>query len=116
MVMLIVRFFLGENHRLRGWQAVKANPPRFKTIPFRVQNSQAGLAKRNPPLNDDKEAGKVLTHRARAARFVEPDQADANSPVLLAKIFLFPLDPNQIYKPRHPVPLEGRIARRQAQA
>ena len=54
----------------------------------------------------------MLTHRARAARFVEPDQADANSPVLLAKIFLFPLDPNQIYKPRHPVPLEGRIARR----
>src|SRR4051794_7185697 len=27
----------GENHRLRGWQVVKANSPGLKTIPFRVQ-------------------------------------------------------------------------------
>jgi hypothetical protein len=32
-----VRLLLGENHRLRGWQAVKANSPRLKTIPFRVR-------------------------------------------------------------------------------
>jgi hypothetical protein len=37
MVMLIVSLFLGENHRQRGWQAVKAISPRLKTIPFRVQ-------------------------------------------------------------------------------
>jgi hypothetical protein len=27
---------LGENHRLRGWLAVKANSPRFNTIPVHV--------------------------------------------------------------------------------
>jgi hypothetical protein len=28
IVMVIVRLLLGQNHRLRGWQAVKANSPR----------------------------------------------------------------------------------------
>ena len=37
MVMVIVRLLLGENHRLRGWQTVKANSPRLKTIPFGVR-------------------------------------------------------------------------------
>jgi hypothetical protein len=37
MVMVIVRLLLGENHRLRGWQAVKANSPGLKTIPFGVR-------------------------------------------------------------------------------
>ena len=27
MVMVIVRLLLGQNHRLRGWQAVRANDP-----------------------------------------------------------------------------------------
>jgi hypothetical protein len=35
--MVIVRLHLGEHHRLRGWQAVEANSPRLKTIPFRVR-------------------------------------------------------------------------------
>ena len=35
--MVIVRLLLGENHRLRGWQTVKANSPRLKTIPFGVR-------------------------------------------------------------------------------
>jgi hypothetical protein len=30
MVMVIVRLRLGENHRLRGWLAVKATSPRLK--------------------------------------------------------------------------------------
>ena len=47
---------------------------------------------------------------ARIREFVEPDQRDAGSPVLFAKIFPFPPDPNQIYKPRRLVPLQGRIA------
>ena len=46
----------------------------------------------------------------RSVQFVEPDQSDASSPVLFPKIFPFPPDPNQIYKPRRLVPLEGRIA------
>jgi hypothetical protein len=33
MVMVIVKLLLGENHRLRDWQAVKVNSPRLKTIP-----------------------------------------------------------------------------------
>jgi hypothetical protein len=33
---------------------------------------------------------------ARIIRFVEPDQADASSPVLPAKIFPFAPDPNQV--------------------
>jgi hypothetical protein len=33
MVMVIVEL-LGEHHRLRGWQVVKANSPRLKTIPL----------------------------------------------------------------------------------
>src|SRR5262245_48539555 len=37
MMMVIVRLLLGENHRLRGWQVVKANSPRLKTILFRVR-------------------------------------------------------------------------------
>jgi hypothetical protein len=37
MVMVIVKILLGEHHRLRGWQAVKANSPRLKAIPFRVR-------------------------------------------------------------------------------
>ena len=35
----IVRLRLGENHRLRGWLAVKANSPRLKTTPFHVRLS-----------------------------------------------------------------------------
>src|SRR2546421_8168197 len=41
---------------------------------------------------------------------VEPDQADASSPVLSAKIFLFSPDPNQIYISPRPAPHKGRIA------
>jgi hypothetical protein len=37
MVMVIVVFLPGEHHRMRGWQAVKANLPGLKTIPFRVR-------------------------------------------------------------------------------
>jgi hypothetical protein len=37
MMMVIVRLLLGENHRLRGSQAVKANSPRLKTTPFHVR-------------------------------------------------------------------------------
>src|SRR5438477_639623 len=36
---------------------------------------------------------------ARSGRFVEPDQSDAGSPVLFAKIFPFVADPNQLYIP-----------------
>ena|ERR1700736_2623248 len=43
----------------------------------------------------------------KTGRFVEPDQSDASSPAPFAKIFPFPLDPNQIYKPRRPVPTRG---------
>jgi hypothetical protein len=32
-----VRLLLGQNHRLRGWHAVKANSPRLKTTPFHVR-------------------------------------------------------------------------------
>src|SRR6266852_8916037 len=32
---------------------------------------------------------------------------DSGSPALFSKIFRFPLDPNQIYIPRRPVPLRG---------
>src|SRR2546430_11549176 len=47
------------------------------------------------PRNDD------------TARFVETIQADASSPVLSAKIFLFPPDPNQIYISPRPTPTQG---------
>ena len=43
-------------------------------------------------------------------KIVVTDQADLGCPALFAKIFQFPLDPNQNYKPRRPTPLEGRIA------
>jgi hypothetical protein len=44
------------------------------------------------------------------AEFVEADQTDLGCPVPFAKTFRFRSDPNQNYKPRHPVPDEGRIA------
>jgi hypothetical protein len=44
-VMVIVRLLLDENYRLWGWQAVKANSPRLKTIPFRVRVRIADLRK-----------------------------------------------------------------------
>jgi hypothetical protein len=47
MVIVIVRLLLGQNHRLRGWQAVKANSPRLKTIPFRVRVRIATFANSN---------------------------------------------------------------------
>src|SRR3954451_9830987 len=50
------------------------------------------------------------TVKARRAEFVEADQADLGCPVPFAKTFRFRSDPNQNYKPRHPVPPEGRIA------
>jgi hypothetical protein len=37
MVMVIVRFLIGENHRLRDWQAVEVNAPRLEMIPFRAR-------------------------------------------------------------------------------
>jgi hypothetical protein len=37
MVMVIVRLLLGEDHRLRGWLAVKATSPRLKTTPFHAR-------------------------------------------------------------------------------
>jgi hypothetical protein len=40
-------------------------------------------------------------------KFVERDQSDLGCPVLFAKIFPFPIAPNQIYNPRHPVPQRG---------
>src|SRR5215218_6481446 len=36
IVMVIVRLVLDRNHRLRGRQAVKANPPRLKMTPLHV--------------------------------------------------------------------------------
>jgi hypothetical protein len=48
--------------------------------------------------------------RVEPGEFVEPDQSDLGSPVLFPKIFPFPSDPNQIYKPRRLTPREGRIA------
>ena len=47
---------------------------------------------------------------ARKANILEADQSDLPRPVLLAKIFPFQLDPNQLYIPRRLVPSEGRIA------
>jgi hypothetical protein len=37
MMMVIVKLLLGKNHRLRGWQAVKASSPRLKAILFRIR-------------------------------------------------------------------------------
>jgi hypothetical protein len=51
-----------------------------------------------------------MTPFARLRRIVEPDQADLPSPLPSAKIFLFPLDPNQIYILCRPAPHKGRIA------
>ena len=45
--------------------------------------------------------------RAQTARFVETDQFDSTSPVLFAKRYPFPFDPNQIYIPRRSVPQRG---------
>jgi hypothetical protein len=64
----------------------------------------SGLALRNDGLDFRQQAP-----LARTAEFVETDQCDSTGPVLFAKIFLFPLTPNQIYNSRHPVP-QGRIA------
>jgi hypothetical protein len=50
------------------------------------------------------------THPARSAKYVEPDQSDASSPALLAKIFLFPSDPNHLHIPAIPPHHEGRFA------
>jgi hypothetical protein len=36
-MMVIVTLLLAQNHRPAGWQAVKANSPKLKTIPFRVR-------------------------------------------------------------------------------
>jgi hypothetical protein len=47
---------------------------------------------------------------ARGTKFIEPDQADASCPVLLAKIFSFPSDPNHLHISHRPVPHEGRLA------
>jgi hypothetical protein len=44
---------------------------------------------------------------ARIAEFVETDQSDSPCPVPFPKRFPFPLDPNQIYKPRRLVPQRG---------
>src|SRR3954447_6638944 len=44
MIMVIVRHLLGQNHRLRGWQAVKANSPRLKTTPFHVRFGRRAAA------------------------------------------------------------------------
>jgi hypothetical protein len=43
MVMVIAELLLGDHHRLRGRQAVKANSPRLKTIwliPARLRRSR----------------------------------------------------------------------------
>ena len=45
--------------------------------------------------------------RAQTARFVETDQFDSTSPVLFAKRYPFPFDPNQIYIPRRLIPQRG---------
>jgi hypothetical protein len=42
--------------------------------------------------------------------FTEADQRDLGRPVPLAKICLFPSDPNQLHIPRRLVPSEGRLA------
>src|SRR5436853_3785098 len=47
---------------------------------------------------------------ARTAEFLHADQPDLGCPVLVAKIFPFPTDPNQNYKPRRLVPPKGRLA------
>jgi hypothetical protein len=47
---------------------------------------------------------------ARKLEFVEPDQSDLGSPVPLAKIFRFALDPNHLYIHGHPAQTEGRFA------
>ena len=52
----------------------------------------------------------VQIRSARRTKFIEPDQSDASSPVLMAKIIRFPPDPNHLYIPRRPVPPWGRIA------
>src|ERR1700730_1442093 len=44
---------------------------------------------------------------ARKAEFVEANQSDLPSPVLLEKIFRFAADPNHFHIPRHPVPQRG---------
>src|SRR5947207_11193631 len=51
---------------------------------------------RKPSFTEHKEVGYAV---ARPVRFAEPDQCDLGSPVLLAKIFPFPADPNQLYIP-----------------
>src|SRR5260370_812136 len=50
------------------------------------------------------------SNNAAKRRFVEADQCDSTSPVPFAKIFPFPLYPNQIYIPCRPAPSEGRFA------
>jgi hypothetical protein len=48
----------------------------------------------------------VIAH----TEFLQADQSDLGCPVLFAKTFRFRSDPNQNYKPRRLVPLEGCIA------
>ncbi len=52
-----------------------------------------------------------LTHPARSARFVQPDQADATCPVLSAKINPLPRTPNQIQPSRRSVPVRRGVSR-----
>jgi AhpD family alkylhydroperoxidase len=41
MVMVIVKLLLGQDHRLWGWQAVRANSPGLKTTTFLVRIDSA---------------------------------------------------------------------------
>jgi hypothetical protein len=42
---------------------------------------------------------------------MRPDrQISKNCPALFQKIFRFTADPNQLYKPRRPIPNKGRVA------
>src|SRR4030095_7404483 len=64
MVMVIVRLLLGENHRLRGWLAVKANSPRLKT-------TMSGLSAYTRLTCNGREANPVST---------SPDQRQSRVP------------------------------------
>jgi hypothetical protein len=46
----------------------------------------------------------------RKNEFVEPDQRDLGRPVLFAKIFQFPSDPNHLHISHIPARTEGRFA------
>ena len=62
------------------------------------------------PIDVFQPVGRCKIGRAPRAEFGEADQSDLGCPVAFQKIFRFRSDPNQNYKPRHPVPHEGRFA------